>query len=214
MPEEAYKIHQNMKVKPTTDSFNSLIHAFSKAKNPEAVEAAESIFNEMTIANVNKDLITYCTMLACWSHTSHPDKAQRARNVLDQLKSTFQSLALKLPGASEVLRNAHTMVLAACAHLPHHSGQTEQALRIAHVTFSEVENPNHITYATYIQSVSRLEKDVERKKESAKSIFLRYCEEEKEEISPLLLRKLEAILSSKEYEDVVTLGRNLQRQDQ
>jgi pentatricopeptide repeat protein len=194
-PAEAHEIHRFMTVPPNVVSFNSLIHAYSKSDAPESAERANSVLKEMTDAAVSPDLMTYCSQLTVWSNTNHTDKAQSARAVLDSMVASYKDLAPLHRNAQELLRNAQTMVVAACAYLPHNmdcpAEDLERIHQIARQTYGEIQEPTFVTYATYMLALHRLETDEKTRYRSVREVFLSYCKQERNaELNSLVLRRL------------------------
>jgi hypothetical protein len=184
-----------MTVPPNVVSFNSLIHAYSKSDAPESAERANSVLKEMTDAAVSPDLMTYCSQLTVWSNTNHTDKAQSARAVLDSMVASYKDLAPLHRNAQELLRNAQTMVVAACAYLPHNmdcpAEDLERIHQIARQTYGEIQEPTFVTYATYMLALHRLETDEKTRYRSVREVFLSYCKQERNaELNSLVLRRL------------------------
>jgi pentatricopeptide repeat protein len=208
-PDAAHEVHRFITVPPNVVSFNSVIHAYSKSDDMTAAERAESVLEEMKEANIEPDLMTYCSLLTVWSNTKHLDKATRARLIMDMMVAKYAALSPQHRNAEELLRNAKTMVVAACAYLPLESPNEAEALLIARQTFAEIEKPTYVTYATYLQALHRLERDAAKQRESISEVFLRYCGESNE-IDPLVLRRLQMVTSPEVYTQLLATGQKMQ----
>lgn len=200
-PQIAHDIHRFMTVPPNVASFNSVIHAYSKWDEQSAADQVELILLEMNDAGVEPDLMTYCSLLTVWSRSKNVDKAKRARLILNEMNAKYEDLAPQHRNAEELLRNAQTMVLACCAHLPMGSHDLE-ASKIAVETFGEIQAPTFVTYATYLQALHRLEKDPTRRDAIISEVFLRYCSESNE-INSLVLHRLKHAASPAMFETLL-----------
>mmetsp|Transcript_18586 Transcript_18586/g.27566 ORF Transcript_18586/g.27566 Transcript_18586/m.27566 type:complete len:725 (-) Transcript_18586:327-2501(-) len=210
-PEGAHEINKRLvaSTSPNTVTFNSIIHAYSRSNDPAMAEKAESILQEMKSANVDCDLMTYCSVLTCWYQTKHPDKAARARLQLDSMMRNYPTLARKHHNSEELLRNAQTMVISACAYSRPDSKSSAQVLRIATKTYGEVQNPTHVTYATYILALHRLEQDPLKRENSIVEVFLRHCREGNQ-IEDLVVSRLKASTSAVLFKSLLASGTELQ----
>eukprot|EP00546_Thalassionema_frauenfeldii_P016260 CAMPEP_0178901500 /NCGR_PEP_ID=MMETSP0786-20121207/4060_1 /TAXON_ID=186022 /ORGANISM="Thalassionema frauenfeldii, Strain CCMP 1798" /LENGTH=609 /DNA_ID=CAMNT_0020572615 /DNA_START=364 /DNA_END=2193 /DNA_ORIENTATION=- len=213
MAERAHEINKRLvaNTKPNTTTFNALIHAYSRSSDPDRAEKAEAILDEMKTAGVDCDLLTYCTILTCWYKIKHVDKATRARLQLENMMKNYSALARKHRNSEELLRNAQTMVITACAHSSPDSGNGHETLEIATKTYREVQNPNHVTYAAYILALKILEQDPQKRDRCISEVFLRYCKEGSE-IEDLVRKRLEEATSPSLFQELLDTGTELQMQ--
>jgi len=129
--------------------------------------------------------ITYCSVINAWAYDRYAkDKAVRARFILDRMmEQARDGSTIDVPNhasrnrssierSKEMLRNAHNMVLDACARLPFNAGPSHQrnSLQILIKTYNDATigggllslsssfKPDDVTYANAIRAFARLKK--------------------------------------------------------
>ena len=110
-PVKAHEIHRSMPMPPNCISFNAVVNAFAKCNDATSAEMAEDVIveKEMKEANVEPDLVTYCSLMTAWSNSEHPDRKRRAKRVLDIIEATYREWIPELPRAPMMVRGARIL---------------------------------------------------------------------------------------------------------
>jgi len=162
---ETMAVFKRSTAKPNTYTYNGILNCWAKSASDisEAAQKADDILSRMEEGGHNMpapDLVSYCTVVNAWSRSSHPDKATRARQVLDRMMTMTKSISLDRNGsnAARYVRNAHNMVLSCCAYTPReaHRQSREAARQIAIQTYEDIHSqsspvqPDDATYSNFL----------------------------------------------------------------
>ena len=110
-PAKAHEIHRSMPVPPDSISFNAVINGFAICVDSTSAELAEDVIveQEMKEANVEPDMVTYCSLMTAWSNSEHPDRRRRAKRILDIIEARYNEWLPDLPRAPMMLRGARAL---------------------------------------------------------------------------------------------------------
>lgn len=110
-PVKSHQIHRSMPMPPNCITFNAVIKAFARCKDSTSAEVAEDVIvkTEMKEANVEPDLVTYCSLMTAWSNSEHPDRKRRAKWILDIIEATYQDWMSELPRAAMMAQGARLL---------------------------------------------------------------------------------------------------------
>jgi pentatricopeptide repeat protein len=182
-PQRAEAIFQRMKkfeggIRPSLYTYNSLILAWVNSKQPDAMQKAEAIYEEMIKLSsgdngdpdTKPDGVTYATLLNGFSRRyNEKEMVHRAEAMLEQLISHYRS------GASDVKPNSYMFnsVITIYARL----GKVDDAARILHRmktlnadgTLPDV-TPTIVTYNVIIVACSSVSKEDERERRKILSL--------------------------------------------
>jgi hypothetical protein len=74
-------------VQPDDTTFNTVIAAWSKSKQPEAPQRAELLLAIMKDCRVRPTVVTYSSLLQCWAKSKDKDAADRAEAILREMQT-------------------------------------------------------------------------------------------------------------------------------
>mmetsp|Transcript_37281 Transcript_37281/g.111665 ORF Transcript_37281/g.111665 Transcript_37281/m.111665 type:complete len:934 (-) Transcript_37281:182-2983(-) len=211
-------------------TYNSLMNAWAKSGAPGAAKRAESILIRLeqsrdgrkgsTISRLPRpNLISYCTVLNAWAHSRDKEKAMSSKHVLGRMmnlverqycakeeKWSRQSLSKQ---ASEQVRDAHNMVLGACAYTPSDAPPEIRldAFRIAEETYKDAHRsllfrPNQFTYTTFLLVCHHLmgRNESQRKEELIRQVFRDGVASEC--VTPVVLKQLRKAASPELFQEL------------
>ena len=166
----------NKPIIPTVLLYNNVLHSWGRSSESGASKNAEMLLQRMeNISDIpNPDSISYRIVLTALEHSLDPDKAERAKSVLDRFLALdeVQNYSAK----PTEIQNAYNSVLTACAYTPADAGQEHrsnaaivlaQSLRgmnqfpwsnygSSNGSSGDVIGPNQETYALFIQGCTHL----------------------------------------------------------
>eukprot|EP00986_Skeletonema_menzelii_P005274 scaffold1888_cov146-Skeletonema_menzelii.AAC.5 len=154
--------------------YNNVIHAWSRSADQDASNFAEAILNRLesgssSLSLPKPDVISYRSVLNSLEHTKDPDKAARAKSILDRFIASFPAES----GISTIdtqmkdnIQGAYNSVLAACAYTPSNAGDQARnnAARILVETLRDLNNskvdatlgPNQESFSIFLQGCTHL----------------------------------------------------------
>jgi hypothetical protein len=86
--------------KPDLISYNTVINAWSRSKDPDAPKRAEAILNHMEsqyqngLSSIRPDVVTYTSCIAAWARskaTITPNMAQQAQHILGKMDEAYRA---------------------------------------------------------------------------------------------------------------------------
>jgi hypothetical protein len=149
------QLQEGTSVTPNVVSYNSVLHAWSQScQNPGAAARAQAVLDYMIASpDIHPDVYSFTSVLNAWAKSKEPDKAMRARQLLDRLLE----LHTTSPEHSQLSAVPFNAVLNACAFSPPESQR--HALQIAVRTFNELSSytrPDTISYGNLLKCVTNL----------------------------------------------------------
>jgi len=91
---------QQYSCKPDLISYNTVINAWSRSKDPDGPNRAEAILNHMEkqykngLSSIQPDVVSYTSCIAGWARSKTditPDKAIRAQRILDRMDEAYKA---------------------------------------------------------------------------------------------------------------------------
>jgi len=227
-PERAYAILRRMEqsrnpdVYPNVIAYNMIVNAYAKSSDPYAAEEAEAILTKLEQQQLEQpdhhhtqdnssssrsfilpgpDLLTYASTISAWSYSPDPNRGQRAWDVLQRMLSNIDNAQNSnyRSNHADIIRNAHNMVLAACAGS---KGEYRQAaLKIALETFQmcggggggHPPHKNHVTYTSFFKCVFHLQDDLPKRHSLLADAFLDHCRASNRRVHKSVLSRLEKV---------------------
>jgi hypothetical protein len=165
-------------VTPNVVSYNSVLHAWScqSSQNPDAAARAQAVLDYMIDSPdiiIHPDVYSFTSVLNAWAKSKEPDKAVRARQLLDRLLKLHNENPKKL----QLSAIPFNTVLNACAFSPPESSQ-RPALQIAVSTFNQIPSytlPDTISYGNLLKCCTNLMPSGKTRTEMALHIFEKCC---------------------------------------
>ena len=174
-----YHLSSSQKIanlKPTTSTWNAVLHALSRAKGDNRVrhaKRAEQILAEMrkraeTEPGIAPDVRTWAAVMRAWARSQDRDSAKNAQRILDQLESLYAA------GKTHVRPNyvCYTICMGAWAAMGTESAlnKMEEMLMKMEKIYEETQEPdmrpNSITYVTavdaFVNNAERAQATVDR----------------------------------------------------
>ena len=159
-------------LRPTTALANKLIHAYARVSPNDSNASAEAqeILESMLRDDDNDDyfpppnLVSFCSVVNAWAHSTVPDKVRRARVVLRE-EIRFRNRS-EDDDDDRLLRNAHNMTLDACAFAdPRRFAETLRTAVDVLESLSQSSNsssvgPDATSYATFFRVYENVGDDV------------------------------------------------------
>ena len=72
--------------RPDQQSFNTVISAWSKSKDPDAPLRAEALMELMKDWSIQPTVVTYGSLINCWANSNRQDSAERAEQILKEMQ--------------------------------------------------------------------------------------------------------------------------------
>ncbi|KAL7576413.1 hypothetical protein ACA910_018217 [Epithemia clementina (nom. ined.)] len=178
-------LEKNPKLKPNVKTYTNVLDCFAKSREVISLDFAVQMIQKMEQNGPKPNVFAYTALIQNYAKSRLPYKALEASKILQKMKTS------KNP---EVWPNiiTYNAVLNAAEHSDSSGGAaTEEALRVACVTFEEIRTSpltaNHVTYASFLGVLGKLMPSSARQ-EIVGLVFRRACKEG--QVSPLVLRKL------------------------
>jgi len=200
---EAESAKGNERIRPDVISYTSTISALAKSKDRTAPYRAMKILARMEAqaANGNESMrpnsITYAAAIKCWARSRDKVKAIQAKSLLDWCEEQYRR---GNPDARPTVV-IYNQVLNACAYTAGSGDDKimEEAFKIGCFAFEELRRstyirPNHVSFANFLEVVSKLMPQGELHDRLIDSIF-RGCIREGV-LSPLVIRRLRGATSA------------------
>lgn len=166
---------------PNTVSYNSLLHAWSRAETQTAVHRVETILKYMIQSgddNITPDAYSFTTVLSTLAKSKEPNKAERAREHLEtmlRMHTETKSASLK---PTQVPLNA-VLNAAAFSALGTPEDEQRMALKTAFETFSLMKRlsirPDTISYGIMLKAVANLVPQGATRNEMGLQLFEASC---------------------------------------
>jgi hypothetical protein len=197
---QAHRKYPQTAPAPCTISYNNVLNAWSKSKLDGAPGRAEKILKFM-IQNddIQPDVYSFTSVLDALAKSKEPDKATRARALLDQLLDLYDSTKSESLKPSQVPFNA---VLNAAAFSAHGTtdDQRREALQVAVQTFSLMRlrqvAPDSISYGNLLKAFHNLVPAGPTRTNMAANVFEKCCQEGY--VSDLVWNEIRKVIPSKQ----------------
>lgn len=188
-------------VHPNSQSYTIVLDAYAKSQSLTSMERAEDIMQRMQSSSSCKpDVKSYTALIQKYARSNVPLKAKRAQAVLHSMTKEG-SRAIR---PTVVTYNA---LLNACEYTNSTDlMEKEEAFTVACLTFDEIRklpdiDPSHITYGSFLGSVTALMPRSDARNEIAELVFKRCCKDG--QVSQYVLRKLSAAVSLSRYRQML-----------
>lgn len=196
--EQAEAVLESMEAGPLDPdgrSYTLVLDALAKDESLSSIKRAESIVRRMQESKSCKPSVqAFTALIQKYARSNLPFKSKRAQVVLEQMKEGASSLP------TIVTYNA---LLNACEYTDSNDlKEKEEAFAIACLTFDEIRkhesiNPTHVTYGSFIGSVTALMPRSDARNEIAELVFKRAKQDG--QVSQYVLRKLKSSVSLSTY---------------
>ena len=195
-------------LKPTSQTYNMVLNAWSKSRSPEASTRAQKILLYMEEGykggnlDVKPDVVAFTTVMDTIAKSKEKGKARAARDILTRMNAIYNS-GDKLMRPNVI---SYGTVLNACAYT-FIKDDKEEALAIAKEIFQEIKtkpwlNRNHIIYASFFKVIAKcIPRRDERREALVRPIFRECCLSG--QVSSLVLENLRSAVPIEVYNDLL-----------
>jgi pentatricopeptide repeat protein len=193
---------ETSQIRLDTTTFNTLLSAWGRKKDPER---ATDILHHMFAVkksgqyDVRPTRQSFAIVINAWAKTSHPRKAFKARELLQEMRERSGRNKNLKPNAY-----IYASVLNASAYTFGSAEVEREALSIAIETFKECTQRNDVVYGTFIKACNTLmDHDDQGRIELIKTSFV--DSKQKGLVSDFVLHELYSSLSSSQYREILGL---------
>lgn len=175
----------NTNVKPDVISYTSTISALARSRDKMAPHRAMTILARMEAQAVSAEddsirpnALTYTAAIRVWARSRDKNKAQQASNLLNWMEEQYRRGNI----SARPMETSYNLVLNACAYTAasQDAKTMEEAFKVACLTFQELRTsdfvkPNHISYANFLEVVTKLMPEGELHDKLIGNVFQRCC---------------------------------------
>lgn len=191
-------------LKPTSQTYNMVLNAWSKSKAPEAVSRAQKILQYMEQSyeegnrGIKPDVVAYTTVMNIIAKSKEKNKSRIAQGILSRMNTLYNNGDVSL--RPNVI--SYGTALNACAYT-FAKEDKEEALAIAEELLQEMKskpwlNPNHVIYATVLKVIGKcIPRRDHRRELRARLLFRECCLNG--QVSSLVLENLRSTVSIEIY---------------
>lgn len=125
--------------------YNTVLHSLGRSSDDDAPARSEALLQRLERGSSflpKPDFISYRLVLTTLEHCKHPDKALRARSVLDRFLQSMKKQSILPPLLQNNIQEAFNSVLTACAYTPSNASVhfRHEAARILVETFRDMNS--------------------------------------------------------------------------
>jgi len=125
--------------------YNTVLHSLGRSSDDDAPTRSEALLQRLergSSYHPKPDFISYRLVLTALEHCKHPDKALRARSVLDRFLQSMKKQNILPPLLQDNIQEAFNSVLTACAYTPSNASVhfRHEAARILVETFRDMNS--------------------------------------------------------------------------
>ena len=186
-----------VELKPCVLTFTNVCHCIALSGADDAVERCLGIirrmegYHEQGFGDVRPSFYTWNTVINAAAKSKRKGKAQIAFQILRRM----QELALRPPTVT------YNSVLNACGYADNPEDDPDEILDIATTVFEEANNPNYITYSSYLRCICVFVKDGTKKRELTWKIYKKCCQDG--QLTQMVMKQIRRCLTTQQYKEVV-----------